>query len=113
MEEAIRALKTTHNDELVRARTDLFIQVSKLKAEHEAQLSSQRAEIKTSLLNERESVFGKYIKDKESMLEQHYKKLSDSLAKLHEEGNATTRMIKDMALKSMEYQRPKRIKKVE
>jgi hypothetical protein len=36
----------------------------------------------------------------------NYEKLSDSLAKLHEEGNANTKTIKEFALKAMETSRP-------
>lgn len=41
-------------------------------------------------------------KEKESLLEEHYKKLSEAMAKLHEEGNVTTRFTQDLALKMLE-----------
>ena len=86
--------------ELDAVRVDYEIKEKKAVVAMEDKISKQRNDLEKSHDREisklREKLTEEKNKDLEKMMKDHYKKLSDSMAKLHEEGNASTKHMQEI-----------------
>jgi transketolase len=113
----LEELKQLHDLAMKTKEGELEILRKDLEAEHDRKLrevtslmrldgankeAALKQEYNKTILEMSKEHEEKIINIKHTLMDENYKKLSDAMSKLHEEGNVTTRFTQDLALKMME-----------
>lgn len=71
--------------------------VNEMTANHQQEVNNLKANHQRELADVEKKANERSNKKLEKMMEENYNKLKDSMAKLHEEGNAQTKFVQDLA----------------
>lgn len=78
----------------------------KFKEKKAIAYKTMELEFKQKHMEEIGQIKDEYAKKLQQATEENYAKLKDSLAKIHEEGNATTKYVEKLSLKLMDAAKP-------